>query len=153
MGVEALHHDLSACRLVVLDTCVFSYHLSQHTRYTPLTDVVLGAIEAGQVAGVITAVTLAEVLVVPARAADRRAMQDYELYLAHFPNLEIAPMDAALARETAIVRAEAGLRMPDAVQVAAARLYGADVAITNDHCWQGRFTTPRVLILDRYLTS
>ncbi len=153
MGVEALRRDLSACRLVVLDTCVLSYHLSQHPRYTPLTDVVLGAVEAGDVAGLITAVTLAEVLVVPATAGDRRAMQDYELYLAHFPHLEIVPMDATLARETALVRAEASLRMPDAVQMAAARLYGADATITNDHRWAGRLAAPRVLVLDRYLFS
>ncbi len=151
MGVEALRRDLVACRLVVLDTCVFSYHLSHHPRYTPLTDVVLGAVEAGDVAGLITAVTLAAVLVVPARAGDRRAMQDYELFLMHFPHLTIVPMDAALAHETALVRAEAGLRMPDAVQIAAARLHGADATITNDHRWEGRLSAPRVLILDRYL--
>lgn len=151
MGVEALQGDLDACRLVVLDTCILSYHLSQHPRYTPLTDVILGAVEAGAVAGMIPAVTLAEVLVVPARAGDRRAMQDYELYLAHFPHLEIVPMDAALARESALVRAETGLRMPDAVQLAAGRLHGADAVVTNDHRWADKLSTPRVLILDRYL--
>jgi predicted nucleic acid-binding protein len=153
VGVEALRRDLAACRLVVLDTCVLSYHLSQHPRYTPLTDVVLAAVEAGDVAGLITTVTLAEVLVVPAKAGDRRAMQDYELYLMRFPHLEIVSMDAALARETALVRAEAGLRMPDAVQMAAARLYGADAAVTNDHRWEGRLASPKVLVLDRYLLS
>ena len=42
----------------------------------------------------------------------------YNLYLTHFPNLRLVPLDADLARETALVRAATGLRTPDAVQVA-----------------------------------
>jgi predicted nucleic acid-binding protein len=96
---------------------------------------VLAAVESGQVAGLTTTVTLAELLTVPARAEDRRALLDYELYLTRFPNLRLVPLDAALARETALVRAATGLRMPDAVQVAAARLAGADAIVTNDRRW------------------
>jgi len=74
----------------------------------------------------------------------------YELYLTHFPHLRLAPLDTTLARETALVRATSGLRMPDAVQVAAARLAGADAIVTNDHRWAGRVQGPAVLMLDDY---
>jgi len=115
--------------------------------------VVLEAVESGQVAGLITTVTLAEVLTAPAQAGDRRAMLDYELYLTNFPNLRLVVLDVALARETALVRATSRLRMPDAVQVAAARLAGADGIVTNDHRWAGRVTQPQVVMLDDYVTD
>jgi predicted nucleic acid-binding protein len=111
----------------------------------------LEAIESGQTEGLITTVTLAEVLTRPAQANDRRAMHDYELYLTHFPHLRLVPLDADLARETARVRAETGLRTPDAVHVAAARLHGADAVVTNDHRWQERVHAPVVILLDEYV--
>ena len=80
MGVEEFERAISGHRLLALDTMVFSYHLSGHPRYVPLTRVVLEAIESGQVAGLTTTITLAEVLTVPAQVGDRRAMVDYETW-------------------------------------------------------------------------
>ena len=151
MGIEELRDEIGAHRLLLVDTPVFSYHLADHPRYAPLTAVVLEAIESGKVAGLASAVTVAEVLTLPAQAGDPQAMQDYELFLTSFPNLQLAPLDVTLARETALVRAATGLRTPDAVQVAAARLYGADAIITNDHRWAERVSAPPVILLDAYL--
>jgi predicted nucleic acid-binding protein len=151
VGVDELRRAVSGYELLVLDTMVFSYHLSNHPRYTPLTSVVLDVIESGSVSGLITTVTLAEVLTAPAQAGNRQAMQDYELYLTNFPNLRLLALDATLARETALVRAAAKLRTPDAVQVAAARVAGADGIVTNDHRWTKHVTQPQVVLLDDYV--
>ena len=151
MGVDELRRRLTGLRLVALDTMVFAYHLADHPRYSPLTTVVLEAVESGQIAGVTTTVTLAEILTAPAKTGDRRALQDYELYLTRFPNLRIMPLDVALARETALVRGETGLRTPDAVQVAAAHLAGADAIVTNDRRWAGRVVAPAVVVLEEYV--
>jgi len=151
MGVDELRRRLTGLHLVALDTMVFAYHLADHPRYSPLTTVVLEAVESGQMAGVTTTVTLAEILTAPAKTGDRRALQDYELYLTRFPNLRIMPLDVALARETALVRGETGLRTPDAIQVAAARLAGADAIVTNDRRWAGRVVVPAVVVLGEYV--
>ena len=150
-GVEKLHQAVSRHKLLVLDTMVFSYHLSDHPRYAPLSAVVLEAVESGKVSGLTTTVTLAELITVPAQSGNQRAMQEYELYLTHFPNLRILPLDTALAREAARVRAATGLRMPDAIQIAAARLFGTDGIVTNDKRWMGRVTRPALVLLDDYL--
>jgi predicted nucleic acid-binding protein len=136
---------------VLLDTMVFSYQLANHARYAPLTNAVLEAVESGEVGGLTTTVTLAEILTVPAKAGSKRAMQDYEIYITQFPNLTVIPLDNALARETALVRAKTGLRTPDAVQVAAARLAGAGAIVTNDRRWARQVNDPPLLILDDYL--
>jgi predicted nucleic acid-binding protein len=151
VSVDDLRRDLVEHELVLLDTMVFSYQLADHPRYAPLTGAVLEAIEAGRVAGLTTTLTLAELLTVPARAGDRQALYDYELYITRFPHLEILPLDTALARETALVRGATGLRTPDAIQVAAARLAGAGALVTNDRRWARQVSEPPLLILDDYL--
>ena len=151
MGVKELRQALESCHLVALDTMIISYHLANHARYRPFTQAILETIESGLTEGLITTVTLAEILTRPAQANDRRAMHDYELYLTHFPHLRLVPLDVDLARETARVRAETGLRTPDAVNVAAARLHGADASLTNGHLWRKRVHTPVVILLDEYV--
>jgi len=148
--ITRLHRALAGHKSLLLDTMVFSYHLSNHPRYAPLTTVILETIESGKAIGLTTTLTLAELLTVPAQSNNLRAMQEYELYLTHFPNLRIVPLDVALARETARVRGTTRLRTPDAIQVAAARLYGADVIITNDRRWTGQVAQPVLLLLDDY---
>ncbi|MGB9723967.1 MAG: type II toxin-antitoxin system VapC family toxin [Chloroflexia bacterium] len=149
-GVESFLEALAGRRCVLLDTMVFSYHFSAHPRYLPLTTALLDQIEAGKLEGLITTVTLAEVLAAPARAGNGEAMYDYEMFLVHFPHLRMVPLDVALARETARVRAETHLRFPDAVQVAAGRLAGADALVTNDLRWSPAVSRPPVLFLQNY---
>lgn len=150
MGVAEFRQRLVGLRLIALDTMVFIYHLADHPRYSALTTVALEAVEAGQLAALTTTITLAEILTAPAKAGDRRALQDYELYLTRFPNLRIVPLDVALARETALVRGATGLRTPDAVQIAAARLAGADAILTNDRRWAGKVDRPAALVLEEW---
>ena len=151
MGVDDFRRLLAGLHLVALDTMVFVYHLANHPRYAALTTMVLEAVETGQLAGMTTTITLAEILTAPAKVGDRQAAQDYELYLTRFPNLQIAPLDIALARETALVLGATGLRTPDAIQVAAARLVNADAIITNDRRWVGRVDRPAVVVLDEFV--
>ena len=150
MGVDDLARRLSTLRLISLDTMVFAYHLADHPRYSALTTAVLDAVESGRLNAVTTTVTLTEILTAPAKAGEQQALQDYEIFLTRFPNLHIAPLDVEMAREAALVRGEAGLRTPDAIQVAAARLAGAEAILTNDRRWVGRFDRPAVVLLDDY---
>jgi predicted nucleic acid-binding protein len=150
VGIEELVQAVNQYHLLVLDTMVFSHHLGGHPRYSPLTRAILTAVESGQVEGLTTTITLSELLTRPAQANDQQAMQDYELYITRFPNLQLVPLDASLARETARVRAETRLRMPDAVQIAAARLYQADAIVTNDRRWLNRVHRPDLIMLDEY---
>ena len=72
-GLTEWLERLNRYRLLLLDTMVFSYHLSDHPRYSPLTRTLLSAVESGLVAALTTTVTLGEVLSVPARAGKRCA--------------------------------------------------------------------------------
>jgi predicted nucleic acid-binding protein len=148
--IEAFLEALAGRGRVLLDTMVFSYHFSAHPRYLPLTTVLLSRIEAGDLEGLVTTVTLAEVLAAAARVGDEEAMYDYEMFLVRFPHLRMVPLDVALARETARVRAETHLRFPDALQVAAGRLADADALVTNNLRWRPVVPQPPVLLLQDY---
>ena len=152
-GIARLRQTITTYNLLFLDTMVFSYHLSDHPDYAPLSAIILQAIESGDVVGLTTTITLAELLTVPAKAQNHRAMQEYELYLTHFPNLRLIPLDEDLAREAALVRASTRLRMPDAIQIAAARLSRAAAIITNDRRWVGRVKWPDILLMDDYRSA
>ena len=151
MGVAELQEAIRGRRLVLLDTMVWIYLLDAHPRYADLAAVVLRGVEEGGNAGIISSITLAELLTAPARAGDERALRDYELYLAHFPNLTIAPCDAATARQAARVRAQTGLRLPDAIVLATGHLAGADVVVSNDKRWEGKTGDMAFLLLENFL--
>ena len=151
MGVNELRTVISQYRLLALDTLVFFYHLSDHPLYAPLTSVVLEAIEVGEVQAFTTALTLADILTVPTQAGNQHMRDDYEFYLTHFPNLQLVSVDAAIARETAVVRASCQLRTRDAVEVAAARLMGANAIVTNNSRWADRVKEPAAVLLDDYV--
>lgn len=152
MGLNEVGDALAKARYVFVDTEVFSYHLGRNERYVPLTRAVISRIESGAVEAVTTTITLAELLTYPAYKGDWQAVQDYDLFLRNFPYLQIVPVDVRLAREAALVRAETRLKTPDAIQIAAARIYGCDLIITNDRPWEKRVTHPTVLMLADHLS-
>jgi predicted nucleic acid-binding protein len=78
-------------------------------------------------------------------------MQDYELYLTHFPNLTLLLVDAAVAREAARLRGLHAFKMPDALQLATANVAGADAILTNDKDWHGKTGSTPLLLLEAWV--
>ncbi len=152
MGLAELNAELASLNRICIDTAIFAYHLAEHPRYVDYTSAILFAVEQKKLEGMITTITLTELLTYPAQKGDVETLREWELYLTSFPNLLIVPLDQPLAREAALVRGETRLKTPDAVQVAAARLHGADALVTNDRPWGQRVEFPRVLILDDFAT-
>ena len=59
-------------------------------------------------------------------------MQQYEQSLLHSRQVRTLPIDVALARRAVALRAQYGMRVPDAVQIAAALEGGSTLFVTND---------------------
>jgi len=147
MGVRGLKAFLSRHRRVGADTMVFIYHLQDHPRYSPLTQLLLEAWEMGRNAGVISVITLLEVLLKPRREGNMEAARDYLELLTTYPNLMIVEVDLQVAELASDLRARYGVRTPDALQVAAALRAGATVFITNDRRLK-RVAELEVVLLD-----
>jgi predicted nucleic acid-binding protein len=118
--------------IVGLDTALFIYHFEGNPHYLPLTREILSSIEGGERKGVTSTITLMEIIVKPYTLHQADIARKYETMLVNFPNLEIVDLDRDVIRQAARLRAEFHIRPPDALQVAASLLYGAEAFITND---------------------
>jgi predicted nucleic acid-binding protein len=77
-----------------------------------------------------SALALGEVLVKPIERGDPGLQRRYEQAFA--AGTTVLPLDRAAARRYAAIRADRGIRAPDAIQLACAAEAGVDLFITND---------------------
>jgi len=127
-----LGERLGSYSKVGLDTALFIYHFEKHPVYSPLTQELLSEIEMGVRKGITLTITLMEIIVKPLSLGRNDVARKYETLLMNFPNMEVVDLDRDVIREAARLRAEYRLRPPDALQVSACILGGAEVFVTND---------------------
>jgi predicted nucleic acid-binding protein len=128
-----LSERLEAFSKVGLDTALFIYQFEKHPVYSPLTQELLSGIEKGDIKGITSTITLMEIIVKPLSLGRNDIARKYEALLMNFPNLEVVDLDRDVIRQAARLRADYRIRPPDALQVSACLLGGAQVFITNDH--------------------
>jgi predicted nucleic acid-binding protein len=117
---------------VYLDANVFIYGLEGVAPWTaPLHDVFVG-MEAGQIQASTSALTLVECLVRPFALARDDLVQLYRMVLSARPGLEIAPVHTEVLISAARLRAQLGLKLPDAIHAATAQATGCTALLTND---------------------
>jgi PIN domain nuclease of toxin-antitoxin system len=134
--VESLvQNSVADHRPICLDS---SAVIAYVTNAEPVAQLVARIIDDPIVLVVLSTVTLIEAVTRPAMQANRRRVDAIHAGLAGAPNLRIISLDQAHAIETAFVRAETGLRLPDAAIVATARLAGASGILGNDRQWRTR---------------
>lgn len=108
-------------------------------------------ISEGSFKGVISVVSLLEILVKPISDGREEAVEDYLASLQNYPNLIIVGVDLPLAVRAARLRVKYRLRTPDAIIAATALETGADGIVTNDRRFSPLSSEIRVLILNELL--
>lgn len=96
-------------------------------------------------------VSLAEAMVRPASSSDRGIVDQALQNLPAIPRLSVLDFDQTHALEAAHVRAQTGLKLPDAAIVATARLAGAHTLIGNDRQWRNKPLVVAFLCIDDIL--
>ena len=145
--MKVLQDFLKNHSVIGLDTSLFIYHLEDHPRYAPLSEIVFTALEKGSHKGITSYLTLMEILIKPKTEGLPQVARDYEYYLTTFPNLTFYEMGLDVARKASDLRAAERIKTPDAIQLATAILYGATVFLTNDKTLE-RVKGVDILILD-----
>ena len=145
--MEHLIDALTRHRIVGLDTPIFVYHIEQTPRRAAPAGHVLRALADGHFAGVTSAITLLELSVKPLRIGRPEVADAYEMLVQDIDNLKVVGIGAPVTRIGAELRAEYGLRTPDAVQIAACLAHGATAFLTNDRRLR-RVRRIEVLVLD-----
>ena len=147
----ALERQIAAGAVIVLDSsAVLAYLDGGEPISGAATHVMDGLVRSGRNPALISAVTVTEALVRPFRLAESAPASIVEDFLRNFPNLAIVPIDYAVSREAARIRALTGLRTADALVMATAVVSGALVMVGNDERWKSsvdRLGTPFALCL------
>lgn len=79
---------------------------------------------------VTSSLTLGEVLVKPMKEGDTKLLKEYSEVI---PQVAVLlPFDEKAAVAYAQLRGDAGMRAPDAIQLACAAAFGVDLFVTND---------------------
>ena len=125
--VEDLHG-----KTVGLDTSPLIFFLEKHDVYAKVVRPFFQAVDHGEIHVVTSIVTLLEVLVHPIRQGDESLAHQYNDILLTSSNISTVPVTPAIAQIAAEFRAEHGLKVPDAIQLAAAVTHHATAFLTND---------------------
>jgi predicted nucleic acid-binding protein len=131
---------------VVIDTMVLIYLLEDHPVHALVCDALFKRAEAGEFSGVITPVTMAEIVVKPLRAGRADLAERYQTALRNLPNIALCGLSWQTGVMAGALRAKYGLPLPDLFQVACAMEHGG-VLITNDKALK-RVDDIRVMLLD-----
>jgi predicted nucleic acid-binding protein len=131
---------------VFLDTAPVIYYVEATPGFTEVTRLVFTLLGEGNFQAVVSPVTLAECLVMPIRLGQAQPQQDFIDLLTNTDGILFVPIAASVSQKAAEVRVRYGLKLPDALQIAAALVSGCDAFLTNDVALQ-RVTELRVLVL------
>ena len=119
-------------RIVGLDTAPLIYFIEDVDPYADLLEPAFDLLGNQRLHAVTSTITLAEILTKPFADKNFRLVDEIKFTLKSFPTLTLFAVDEKLAEAAALVRARHGIRLPDALQVAAAIQGGATLFITND---------------------
>jgi predicted nucleic acid-binding protein len=136
--------------VVFLDTAPIVYYIEEHPRLGKLVEPLIEAIDDGQKRGLSSHLTILEVLIRPYRVGQVAIANRYRDLLLR-GSLQIVPFAPDVADEAAQIRAQyRHIRTPDAIQLASAKISGADLFVTNDRRLRA-FSDLEVLILRDYI--
>jgi predicted nucleic acid-binding protein len=123
---------LQAHTLCGFDASAFIYFLEGTSAYTDLIVPVFDAVESGSLQAVTSAITIMELTVKPLRIGRPDIADEYRQFLDDFPHLSIIELSRDVIDRGTELRASHGLRVADALQIAACLTSGATAFVTND---------------------
>jgi predicted nucleic acid-binding protein len=137
---------LPASGYVSVDTNAVIYTVQHHPVYAPLLGPLWHAAADGALTVVASELVLCEVLTGAYKFDDEPLATAYEAFL-QSPGVILAPITRVLLRSVARLRANARLRVPDAIHAATALDAGCTLFVTNDPHFR-RVSGLEVAVLD-----
>mgnify|MGYP001592427599 FL=1 len=131
-------------RQVGLDSNIFSYQFHQHPVFGPISKQIFDLLSTDKLKAVTSFITLTEILSVKASPAKIKELE--KLFL-DTPNLNTFEVNQEIAVNAAKIRRKYGFRLPDAIQLATAKLNKAKAFISNDERLK-RFKELNVILIN-----
>ena len=119
---------------ICLDTAPIIYFIEENQSFlSPLKEIFL-RIDEGGLRAIASYITLIEVLVHPIEKGAHQLAKAYRDLLIGSPGFNLYPVERKVSEKAAELRAKykSFLKIPDAIQIATAISFGAQIFITND---------------------
>ncbi len=117
---------------ILLDTNCFIYYFENNELYADKLEEVFTKIQEGKYIGLMSVLSLLEILVKPKKQNNIFLENRYKLMLRNYPNLSIVDVTFEVSDIAARLRATFGIKTPDAIILATALYMKADYIVTND---------------------
>lgn len=127
-----LNKFLSRHQIIGLDTMLFIYQFEKYQNFWQKTKVIFDQLEKGKFTGIISIISLIEILTKPKQEQNFYLAKQYQELLCNFPNLKTFNVDAKIADLSSSLRAKYNLKTPDAIVIATALTQLATGFITAD---------------------
>ena len=137
-------------KIIGLDTAPFIYYIEDVAPYADLLDPVFTLVENHAVRAVTSTVTFAEILTKPFADKNFALAEEIKFTLNSFASLAVLSIDEKLAEAAALIRARYTIRLPDALQLAAAIQGETTLFLTNDNRIK-KVDALQVLVLSDFL--
>ncbi len=131
-------------KTIALDTAPLIYFVEENPCFLERVRPFFNGLELAEFKAFTSTLTITETLVKPLRQGLLERTRTFRNLLAEY--MDIIPVTAEIAESAARLRADHGLRTPDAIQVATAITHQADFFLTND-ARLGRLKPLKVLVL------
>lgn len=131
MELKTLSADLRKQKKIMIDTNIVIYFLEGDEVFEGISREVFSIIERGEAKGFISVISVAEILVKPMKLCNSQLVEKINRFLNIFPNLYIHGIDRSIAIEAANIRAVTGLKMPDALIIASAKVLNCAIVGTD----------------------
>ncbi|HEY5527313.1 MAG TPA: type II toxin-antitoxin system VapC family toxin [Candidatus Anoxymicrobiaceae bacterium] len=149
MKTKRLKKDMAEHKAVGVDTGVFVRHF-QGNGLADLTSVVLNEIQCGSCQGIVSSISLTELMVRPLQAGEDDLADLYRVLIHEMPNLETVSVDANIASRAAEIRAEYETGPTESLLLATAIESGATAFVTSDPGLR-QVKRIKVMVLDEYV--
>lgn len=133
-----------------IDSSPIIYFVENRLPYADICAEAFREIEAGEIVGVASTLTLTEVLAHPLRNERADLADAYRMLLQATEGIQLVVIDARIADFAGELRARYNLKTPDALQIATAVLSGCEAFLTNDKGLK-RVSEIRILALDDFI--
>lgn len=138
-------------RRIMFDTAPIVYFIEEHKDFGKITDEIFKLIKDNfDYHAFSSVITLTEVLTQPLRKSRRDVVEKYRQFLLNSSNFIIYSIDPIIAEKAAELRAQYGIRTPDAIQFAIGIESNGSLFVTNDKNLK-KIKEIEVLVLAEYL--
>jgi predicted nucleic acid-binding protein len=148
MGIKEKIHEH---RRIMFDSAPVIYFIEEHPVYGTTADAIFKEIrDNSHIHAFSSVITLIEVLTQPLRESDEELAGRYRDFLLRSANFTIYDIDPLIGEQAAKLRAEYGIRTPDAVQLAIGTGNGGTLFVTNDKRLK-KVKETEIMVLEDYV--